>query len=865
MDEINNIFEHGGVFRKMKIKRMVKRLFAVGTGVAMLGATAMGAMAADLSDYPTMFVENGRFNGFLVVGDDAQAVDNLALTDIAARMSVPGQASTTTTLSGDSWKVATSSKSLELSNSNASDTSITGETFRDVTTFIGDEELGALSDGVWSTNEQEYDYEQFLFFDTDGLGGQETNRVVKYAENDDDVTADHLFFKNGKQIGRYKMEFSSTAQSDVTDSSGTATTTGTYLDDFENTELSMMGLEYSIVLARRVNVGADANSNGIKLTMMAGSERDTLLEGESRTYTVVDKTYDVELTFVDSDEAKFVVNGEPTNKLKVGETYVLSDKSEVGVSEVLYQNYAGGVHSVDFFVGAQKTELRDDDVSDVTSSHDMKVGSEDIDGAAVIITGTDDNSTFSVTTIEVNMTAEDDYFVGANQKLSDVIAAADEEAEALMGGAFDIEYLGLSEEPTHDIRLKTSSSRRYKLRLFDGDDNPVDIPVAYAQSATNLTLTEDSISSTRTNWKALILNESDAVFKDDYFVLAGGSAADGSAKSYLLQYKSSDKSSKSSPKIKFKDMGSGETLEYSLSTGNASATIKLGGYSFAVDASHPSDVDNRRIFVDLDGGGTINKPDSPTGTFITFVDSYGSQWTPSFGTFGYKAVVSVDNQSNAFRWVSTTDNSDDYDNQAPSILALNITATTGPEVRAALEGVTLITPDGETEVSYGYTTMGSFIRFDEPSGDPDELTLTYPKVQKLPQIYFTSGSTSKSTARSGDMVAVEVVDATKLASEIADVQAQNLVVVGGPCVNRVSAQLLGNPSDCTEGFTPGEARVKLWEHANGNMAMLVAGYSGADTRLAGKVVANRPGDLVGTEVVISGPTASSATVRRVGS
>jgi hypothetical protein len=853
----------------MKIKRMVKRLFAVGTGVAMLGATAMGAMAADLSDYPTMFVENGRFNGFLVVGDDAQAVDNLALTDIAARMSVPGQASTTTTLSGDSWKVATSSKSLELSNSNASDTSITGETFRDVTTFIGDEELGALSDGVWSTNEQEYDYEQFLFFDTDGLGGQETNRVVKYAENDDDVTADHLFFKNGKQIGRYKMEFSSTAQSDVTDSSGTATTTGTYLDDFENTELSMMGLEYSIVLARRVNVGADANSNGIKLTMMAGSERDTLLEGESRTYTVVDKTYDVELTFVDSDEAKFVVNGEPTNKLKVGETYVLSDKSEVGVSEVLYQNYAGGVHSVDFFVGAQKTELRDDDVSDVTSSHDMKVGSEDIDGAAVIITGTDDNSTFSVTTIEVNMTAEDDYFVGANQKLSDVIAAADEEAEALMGGAFDIEYLGLSEEPTHDIRLKTSSSRRYKLRLFDGDDNPVDIPVAYAESATNLSLSEDSISNSRKNWKALILNESDAIYKDDYFIITGGSDTDGSAKSYLLQYQGSDRNSKTSPKIKFKDVGSGETLEYSASkitdTGTV-ATIKMGGYSFGVDNESLQSVDDYQVRVDLAADGTISdNEDSVSSSFITFVDSYGTTWTPQFGRFGMKYASHGANVSTGFSWRVTTANTDDYDNQVPSILALNITATTGPEVRAALEGVTLITPDGETEVSYGYTTMGSFIRFDEPSGDPDELTLTYPKVQKLPQIYFTSGSTSKSTARSGDMVAVEVVDATKLASEIADVQAQNLVVVGGPCVNRVSAQLLGNPSDCTEGFTPGEARVKLWEHANGNMAMLVAGYSGADTRLAGKVVANRPGDLVGTEVVISGPTASSATVRRVGS
>ena len=337
----------------MKIKKMVKRLFAVGTGVAMLGATAMGAMAADLSNYPTMFVDNGRFNGFLVVGDDAQAVDNLAMTDIAARMMVPGgSASTTTAVSGDAWLVGTSSKKLELGNNNASASSIEAESFRDITTFIGEEELGALADGTWSTNENDYGFQQFLFFDEDGRTPDTQNRVVKYSENDDDVTDVHLFFRSGEQIGRYKLEFSSNAQSDVTDSTGSSTTTGTYLDDFENTDISLMGKDYSVVLARRTNSGNDDNQNGIKLTLMAGSTRDTLLEGESRTYTVGSKTYDVELTFTDSDEAKFIVNGEATNKLKVGETYVLGDKSEVGVSEILYQAYAGGVHSATFFVGA---------------------------------------------------------------------------------------------------------------------------------------------------------------------------------------------------------------------------------------------------------------------------------------------------------------------------------------------------------------------------------------------------------------------------------------------------------------------------------------------------------------------------------
>jgi hypothetical protein len=54
--------------------------------------------------------------------------------------------------------------------------------------------------------------------------------------------------------------------------------------------------------------------------------------------------------------------------------------------------------------------------------------------------------------------------------------------------------------------------------------------------------------------------------------------------------------------------------------------------------------------------------------------------------------------------------------------------------------------------------------------------------------------------------------------------------------------------------------VKLFTQANGNVAMLVAGYSGDDTRLAGRVVANRASDLTGTEVEIEGTTATDAKI-----
>lgn len=848
----------------MKIKKMVKRILAFGVGATMLGATVMGAMAADLKSYPDMFVTDGVFNGLMVVGENAASVDNLALTDIASSMKTKSTGAKSVTVEGDAWKVGTSSKFLELANNNASSSAIVCETVYDMATFIGDEELAALADGTFSTNSANYDYQQFLFFD-DNVN--KDSNLVKYDENSGDVTGDFFFVKNGREIARYKLEFTSTAESDVTDSDGAASTTGQYLDDFKNTEVTMMGKVYSVVNAERPTAG---RTTSVKLTLMSGATTDTVLEGDSKTYKVGDKEYEVSLTYTDATKAKFTVNGESTNKLAVGDTYVLADGSEIGVSEVLYQSYAGGVHSAEFYLGAQKMELRDDNTTVVGGTYNMKVGSQDIDGTTVVLVGTDDATTATLSTIEVNMTAEDDYFVGKGEKLSDVIVAEGEEKEALFGGAFDIEYKGLAEKDTHDLKIKTSSSKRYELEAYDGDGHVVQIPVGYAEAQYNLTFGEETRAgaASRTDNKRLILSEGgtaagdDAIFKDDYLILTGGNPVDGSAKSYLLQYKGADRSTKTSPKIKFKNQGSGETLEYSVTTLTATgttATIKLGGYSFLVQNASSQGSDDFSVVVDLNGGGAV-----AASSNITFVDSYGSRFTfkpVSPNGVGVEGGTAV-NQS-FMQITQDTPNIDDYDNIVPTSLIINLTAgSSDPEVRADLTGLTLITPSGETEVKYGYTSMGAFVTHSEPSGDPDEITVSYPKEQKLPQLYFTSGATTSVSTAGGELTAVTIVDATKLDSEVASVKAQNLVVVGGPCVNTVAAELMGSPTDCTAGFTPGKAMVKLFEHANGNVAMLVAGYSGADTRLAGKVIAHRWAELSGTEVEVEGTTYSDATISK---
>jgi len=879
----------------MKVSKAIKKIVALGVGATMMGATILGATAADFSDYPNFFLDGGTYDGVIVVRGDA---DSLAAVDITNNMFYAGTdatTTTTTTVQGDAWEVKTSSKKLELSNSNATQAAIEGEMPRDINTFIGRDELNALADQTWKTNEKDFTFNQYLFFDN--LDAQSS--IVKYTENDDSETDAFFFIKNARQIARYKAEFTSTAESDITDSSGSADTTGTFLDDFEDTELPLWGKAYNIVQAKRNSNTGEGGAN-IKLVLMTGTAKDTLLEGESGTYTVDGEEYSVELTFVDADEAKFLVNGEQTNKLKDGDTYILKGGKEVGVSEILYQDYAGGVHSATFYLGAEKMEMRDDDVDLGPNSHELVVGSETIDGAAVIISGAGgDNTTFKITTLEINITSEDEYFVGAGEKLSDVITAAGDEQQMLFNGAFDVEFKGLTQPKTHELKLSSTSARRYKLRLFDGDGNQVDIPVAYAESATNLSFAEDGA-----NQKVLYNFGEDAtpndgvggsgrkyIKKDDYFVVTGGTAADGSAKSYLLQYKGADTTTKTSPKIKFKNLGSGEALEYSVTTvpagaidNTAVATLKLGGYSFGVFNRTAQNADDFRLMVDLDGSGTVGTAvQAVTGHNVTtFIDSYGSQWQIGFNSSSDMSVEGGENRviSNGTAFITinqTTPNGDDFDNREPADINIVITPTTGPEVRAALGGgagavppLSLLTPDGETEVAYGYTSLGTFVKQTSPSSDPQEYTITYPEEQRLPQLFVTAGATTAKTVSSGaglDRVTIPLT-ATKLPEEVTNVKSQHIITIGGPCANSVTAAVMYTeqgktvPANCAEDFSEGVAVVALYDVGD-KVAMVVAGYSGDDTRRAGKVLASRASELSGTQLTVEGTTASNAEIVKV--
>ncbi len=875
----------GGVY-KMRFQKAIKRMIALGTGAVMLGSMAGSAFAAaDLMNYPSPFVKDGKFSGVLIVGDKAAAEDVIGISDViaslqfAATKKVASSSGGAVTVEGDAWKVGTGSKRLELSE----DLTVGGinrEIFSNITTFIQKGDLKALDSGSATNGKGTAPYNQYLYL----LGPLAQNNMdsgyVIYSQNDEDTTADFLYFKSGRELGRYVLEFTTNLESDVDDSAGASSTTGLFLTDFQNVDVTMLGKKYSIVTAKRIST---VGSN-VELTLMGGSGKDTLTEKQTKTYTVVGKDYEVTLSYVDSTSAQLTVNGQTTRKMNKGDTDKLADGTNVGISEILFQNFAGGIHSATFFIGAQKLVLKDTDVNNVAIGETaIKVDDRSISNAIATIEGSDTNSTYKISRISVNMTADDNLFVPAGGKLSEAIkkASSSSKPEVLFTRNWDVEYRGLSKESTDTVKVRTSGSSQYNLEFTNGDGNKAVLPIARGPTGSQLMMGD-------TSSRVLVNKENRTINKDDYFILSDSTAGRkrGERPTYAMQYKGADKVTNDNPVLRFRNLGSGD-IEQPFSNSTATtilgpdgantftklATLKVGGSDFIVYSTAGIKTNDFAIAVDLNADGSIISTGGPSQNatepvIITTKSGMEINVTNETGTVG---SVQADIVFISFRIPDESrDNNarDSVETLPATVLGWNITASSAKvqmaqDTTSALgqagghKRINLRTPSGKSNIAYGYDSYGSSYTYETPTNDPAMITIEVPTKQRVPLVYITSqgASFSESGVKTSDPVTVQRIEvgAAKLASEVSDVKGQNTILVGGPCANAAAATVMGNPADCTAGFVPGEGKIQLFEHANGNVAMLVAGYSAVDTRNAAAVVANY-GDykasLKGTKVTV---------------
>jgi hypothetical protein len=172
-----------------------------------------------------------------------------------------------------------------------------------------------------------------------------------------------------------------------------------------------------------------------------------------------------------------------------------------------------------------------------------------------------------------------------------------------------------------------------------------------------------------------------------------------------------------------------------------------------------------------------------------------------------------------------------------------------------------------SDVQVGYTNYGTKMTWDQRNAQ--YLYLAYPDDPLFANVFMAPVAAEVSNV-GGSVNTVTLdklnVGAARLASEITDVKAQNIILVGGPCANKATADVMGvayATAGCEAGFTDGTALIKLYDTGSGNVALVVAGSSALDTRAATRVIANHEAykaDLKGTAVAVTYTSLSNIQV-----
>ena len=711
-----------------------------------------------------------------------------------------------------SWTVKTSSDTLELS-----------EPIRNVTSYIDSDDLPILANGEISNEKGTAKYEQYLYFD------DVTSSSVSYQEDDDENIG--LFFKinDGEVIARYVMDFTTNLESDVTSAN--------VLEDIEDEEITFLGKTYVITSA------TNSSTSVTDLTLMSGANKVTIANGEE--LTVGGKTVSVLVSATDA--AQFTIDGETTSKLSEGETAKLADGTYLGVSEITYQNFAGGLMQATIYLGADKIELKD--------GNSMIVNAETINNAVVTISESHSGGDISISEISINMTAEDDLYVPINGKLSQ--AEDLDEPEVLVSENWDIAFTGLVDTEYEELSISKSTDSKIKLNFLNYNGDSISLPLVYANAS-------GIFGGEKTGYN-LVLNATNEITRNDYFILNTADPTDqaADARSFIVQYKGADAITDTNPKVKFDILGVDNDKEVTLDTTDGTADLKLGGTTFTFMNTSNAASDNFNINLTTGGyasgsadGVLSNYIRTQHNALINITDTNASTVWDENNTAGTSSTWTVT--------LSIDDTDRDGDQYTVSTADEIFTATfannSDNEITATYSGGDysswITDPDDNTRATW-IDTYGNEIEYSNPSGSPAIITVKIPESIVEPIVQISSGSIVGAGATTTGGLAPIIAD-----SEISSYENKNLIVVGGSCINKVAAKLLGSDSPlCGADFTAktnvgaGSYIIDTFisPYNPDKVAMLVAGYEAADTTAAAQRVVDDNLSPEVSEAAIIGP------------
>lgn len=309
----------------MNIKKTIKKMSALATGAAMLGATVMGAMAYDLGDYPYPYVDSdGAFSGYVVVGSKGSNAAGLAQDMVGAvdiGVSLQAASKSPVAVSGGSVSVA-GGKEYDETAINAAWTAVT----------LTDTKLDGFVDDKTDFLDTDVDYHDELVLGTNSLIIESSTTAVSSAAKED--FASDLYLTVAKDLITYKVVFEDNVS----------------FNDISSTE----ELEFYF-LGKWLTVQS-ADSDGLGMTVEASSEQ-FLEEGDS--VTIAGKK--VTLVRVGSTSAIVEVDGQREVISETGGSQKFEDAGdfEVDVQSIFYIEGASD-NGANLKMGDDLTQTADD-------------------------------------------------------------------------------------------------------------------------------------------------------------------------------------------------------------------------------------------------------------------------------------------------------------------------------------------------------------------------------------------------------------------------------------------------------------------------------------------------------------------------
>ena len=799
----------------------LKKILAAGAMGAMMALSTVG-FATTLADFPAPFIEDGKPNTMIVVGATAATSDVVGAIDLAAGLSSVGEATeiggtgtTTTTVSGESVLVQGTANDVNYNDAlNGVDTKITDS---DMPTILAD---GTVED---DSTDKEYDYEQEIQLSAD---------VVKFGSLDNDEYVINTDLATNEIPVLYVDQSSAEAYKLVIEFDKPLNATA--LDDSE--EIVIAGKTFTF--DPNMEAGDD------ELVLYSSEETTTLNVGE--TATINDIEIEVVGANTDAGTAVIKVNGKAKNVKegdKVGDIYI---------SDIFTMTVPEETASVKFFVGSDKLVIEE------SGANTVEVDGEDLDGVKAELNAVSGNTddveaiddiTFTIT--PADMDEDEKKYLEIGEDFMDPLF-----------GTFKMSFVAAEPALKEAVKSYTELKRsgdELKLTFTNREGEDYSFAV-YLGDGTDITWQTD-LWTPNTD-----LNE---VAEDKILILHEGGAGQEVTKIYEVD--DIKDGNLSTIEVKLKDLSSGtvKTYKEKEQIGDATAFVQKGA-----DANH-FDIDttsaggtkvkaDQVIYTENDMEVTLGTPaDVPAtcGNVSTYWKDSDSN-DEAYIVFEEATQNNIDETADvdegAFAVLVDSDSSDDM-----KIMSLVEITTTGINFDADNEtegNETTGLPghnidfdggnDDDNNIEYRLTEYGSYIEYD--TDDDSYLYVWTPGEENDYKIYFSElASEVTTTTPTGNKVQTVTPVTSPLAvldDKVTEEQKLgNLILVGGPSVNKLVKELLSAEWNTTDTYTAwldnyasGEAMIELVEDAfgDGSLALIVAGTDAADTVEACHVLQN---------------------------